>query len=207
MKTKKMLTLALAAAMALTVTVSVAAEEIELTPASPEGQTEVTAKIVGAAGDVSYIITIPDVVDFGVLSQPDNDTEDHFADKAYKVTAKQITGMNPDEQQVGVYVKNQGATVGGDPKFYITNKADSSKSFYYDIYDCPAAQIADNTANINANAMPYAIGYKLVGFSETGEEVNGTLRLNQNQLYGLNIAEYVGDYSGYMVFYSMIEDI
>lgn len=207
MKTKKMLTLALAAAMAMTVTVSVAAEEIELTPASPEGQTEVTAKIVGAAGNVSYIITIPDVVDFGVLTQPANDTEDHFADKDYTVTAKQITGMNPEEQQVGVYVKNQGATTSGDPKFYITNKTDDSKSFYYDIYDVPADQIDANTESINANAMPYDIGYKLVAFHATDEEVNGTLRLDQNQLYGLDIAEYVGDYSGYMVFYSMLENI
>ena len=194
MKAKKIITIALAAAMALTAAVSVSAET-KLTDQSPSGKTEVTAKIEGGdvPGDVTYEITIP----------ASNDADDFvFAD--YTVTADKITGLETD-QQVSVYVRDQNATVDGDHEFWIANKSDSSKKFKYDVFD--VRQIDANTDSINQNNMSSAAGYFLEGFTEAGQAVDGTLRLNQLQLYGQNIADLVGEYSGYMVFFSTIESV
>ncbi|CDC41018.1 unknown [Clostridium sp. CAG:352] len=47
-------------------------------------------------------------------------------------------------------------------------------------------------------------GYYLGDFQNTGDSKTGTLRLNQKQLYGKDIAEIAGDYSGTIVFTSSI---
>ena len=205
MKAKKIITIALAAAMALTAAVSVSAET-KLTDQSPGGKTEVTAKIEGGdvPGDVTYEITIPDVVTFGTLHQPASNDADDFVFADYTVTADKITGLEAD-QQVSVYVRDQNATVDGDHEFWIANKSDSSKKFKYDVFD--VRQIDANTDSINQNNMSSAAGYFLEGFTEAGQAVDGTLRLNQLQLYGQNIADLVGEYSGYMVFFSTIESV
>lgn len=205
MKAKKIITIALAAAMALTAAVSVSAET-KLTDQSPSGKTEVTAKIEGGdvPGDVTYEITIPDVVTFGTLHQPAANDADDFVYADYTVTADKITGLEAD-QQVSVYVRDQNATVDGDHEFWIANKSDSSKKFKYDVFD--VRQIDANTDSINQNNMSSAAGYFLEGFTEAGQAVDGTLRLNQLQLYGQNIADLVGEYSGYMVFFSTIESV
>ena len=79
MKSKKIITLALAAAMVCTSAVSVYAAE--LTNTNQEGQTEVKARIDGSVtGDVTYVIEIPDVVDFGTLTMPENTTEQQLLD-------------------------------------------------------------------------------------------------------------------------------
>ena len=205
MKAKKIITIALAAAMALTAAVSVSAET-KLTDQSPSGKTEVTAKIEGGdvPGDVTYEITIPDVVTFGTLHQPAANDADDFVFADYTVTADKIIGLEAD-QQVSVYVRDQNATVDGDHEFWIANKSDSSKKFKYDVFD--VRQIDANTDSINQNNMSSAAGYFLEGFTEAGQAVDGTLRLNQLQLYGQNIADLVGEYSGYMVFFSTIESV
>ncbi len=204
MKAKKIITIALAATMALTAAVSASAQT--LTDQSPSGRTEVTANIEGAdvPGDVTYEITIPDVVTFGTLHQPASDEQDDFVYADYTVTADKITGLEAD-QQVFVYVRDQNATVDGDHEFWIANKSDSSKKFKYDVFD--VREIGQNTDSINQNNMSSAAGYFLEGFTEEGQAVNGTLRLNQLQLYGQNIADLVGEYSGYMVFFSTIESV
>ena len=111
----------------------------ELTEDEPGGQTEVKAHIDGnpIPGEVSYIITIPDVVDFGLPTRPAND-EDSYKDVDYTVEATVIEGLDTATEQ--------------------------------------------------------------------GQQVNGKLRLNQRQLYGYDITDIIGNYSGYMVFYSIVED-
>ena len=88
MKAKKLVTLTLAAAMVAASSVSVFAAE--LTDTDSTGQTEVKAHISGNAGNVSYIITIPDVIDFGELTQPEDNSTDHFKDVNYEVKATKI---------------------------------------------------------------------------------------------------------------------
>ncbi|MEE3493344.1 hypothetical protein [Ruminococcus sp.] len=202
MKAKRLLTLALAVLMIAMTVVSVSA--VQLTETDPDGQTEVKAHIGGSTpepGDVTYIITIPDVVDFGELKQ-----EDTKKDVAYTVTLDEVNNLDPDAQQISVYVKNQNATVNGDQEFYITNKADSTKKFSYDVYSIAPNEMTDASVSINQNTMTQAAGYYLVGFTTAGETLSGSLRLDQNQLMGYNLADIVGDYNGYMVFFSIIED-
>lgn len=206
MKAKKILAILLAMMIALSCVISVSAAELELTDEVPGGESEVTARIEGGnPGDVSYVITIPDVVDFGVLHQPDVQEDDYvYAD--YTVTAKTINNLDPATQQVSVYVRDKNATtIDGDNRFWIANKSDPDIKFEYDVFDVPENSITATTPAVNQNNFAGTVGYFLEGFTEQDQAVNGTLRLNQVQLYGRDILELVGDYSGYMVFFSMVE--
>ena len=204
MKVRKILSLALAAVMAAAAAVSVSAAE--LTESIPGGQTEVKAHIDGGVPrDVKYTITIPDTVDFETLGVPENNTEAHNKDVTYTVTMTKLENLDPEEEVVNVYVKDQKAAVGVDEQFYITNKSNSEVKFNYDVYTAAGAEL-NLSNNINNRTMTSS-GYFLKGFSELGESMTGTLRFDLNQLYGQNIAEIAGDYSGYMVFFSAIEDV
>ena len=169
MKTRKIL--ALSMAVATMVTASTAAFAAELTLSSTTGNTEVTANIQDL-GAVNYIITIPDKVDFGTLTQPETDT-DSFKDVNFTVTATKIENLS-DTDYVIVRVKNEGAT------------------------------IVDSDIPLNKGRMVNPDGYYLGDFQNTGDSKTGTLRLNQKQLYGKDIAEIAGDYSGTIVFTSSI---
>ena len=211
MKAKKVVTLVLAAAMAMTASVSVAAAGTrQLTKNNPSDSTEVKAHIDGATGAVSYIIEIPEVVDFGNLTQPETNANSYVF-KPYDVTAIEIKGLAKDAQgnaaqQVSVYVKDENATTMSS-NFYIAN-TDQSKDYklQYHVFDIEAANITETTPPISAVTMSSDKGYFLKGFTEQGQAVNGTLVLNQNQLFGQDLQAMSGDYSGHMVFYSEIVD-
>ncbi len=196
MKSKKIL--ALSMALAAVTAVSTVTFAGELTEENLVGQTEVTANITDS-GAVSYTITIPDKVDFGTLTQPETDT-DSFKDVNYKITATKIDNLSSDEYVI-VRVKNEGATV-EDSAFYLTQKTSSNTKLTYDVYD--RKRIDDFDIPLNKGKMVNPDGYYLVDFRHTGESKTGTLRLNQKQLYGKDISEIAGDYSGYMVFTSSI---
>ena len=91
--------------------------------------------------------------------------------------------------------------------FYIAN-TDQSKDYklQYHVFDIEAANITETTPPISAVTMSSDKGYFLKGFTEQGQAVNGTLVLNQNQLFGQDLQAMSGDYSGHMVFYSEIVD-
>lgn len=202
MKAKRIISIALAAIMAAASAISVSAAN--LTETNPGGQTEVKAHIDGVdPGEVKYIITIPDTVDFETLTIPENDTEAHDKDVTYTVTMTKLEGLDPAEKVVNVYVKDQYAAVGGDEQFYIANKTISNVKFKYDVYKATGNNIGLNT--IVKNMTPF--GYFLYGFSEQGQSMTGTLRFDRNQLYGQSLADIAGDYSGYMVFFSAIEAV
>ncbi len=204
MKTRKILSIALAAIMAAASVVSVSAAQ--LTETDPSGQTEVKARIDGAVpGDVSYIITIPDMVDFGTLAIPENDTDTHDKDVTYDVTLTKLESLDPTEKVINVYVKDQNAKVGDNEQFYIANKSNADIKFSYDVYSATGESINLST-NLNNRNMT-TNGFFLTGFSEQGQSLTGTLRFNLNQLYGQSLAEIAGEYSGYMVFFSAIENI
>ena len=196
MKTRKIL--ALSMAVATMVTASTAAFAAELTLSSTTGNTEVTANIQDP-GAVNYIITIPDKVDFGTLTQPETDT-DSFKDVNFTVTATKIENLS-DTDYVIVRVKNEGATV-DDSAFYLTQKTSPNTKFIYDVY---------NVSPIEDYYLPFAVvpmtepnGYFFVAFDKVGAKTTGTLRFNQKQLYGKDISEIAGDYSGTMIFTSSI---
>ena len=204
MKAKRIITIALAVILAAMSVVSASAA-VQLTEDSPSGNTEVKAKIVGNPGEVSYIISIPDVVDFGTLEIPADDSQDYDRDVTYDVEATQIDGLNTEAQAVAVYVKADGSSA-EDRNFYIANKENASIKFAYDVYRSAGEGNVDESTNVNHGDY-FTNGYYLTSFKTTGEILNGTLRFHQKQLYGQNIADIAGDYSGYMVFFSTIEDI
>ena len=204
MKTKKLMTLALSALLISATAVSVSAAT--LTDQDNEGQTEVKAHISGKdpSGTVQYKITIPDVVDFGELVQPAAN-EDSYKTVGYTVTLDEVTGLEAGKQ-ISVYVKDQGASVDTDQNFYIKNKANNDIFFKYHVFNVPESQVAEATS-INALPMTKTAGFYLDGFTSVGDHVDGTLVINQVQLHGKSLADIAGDYSGYMLFYSTIEDI
>ena len=202
MKVKRILSITIAAALAALSAVSVSAAQ--LTETNRSGNTEVIAHIDGAApGDVSYIITIPDVVDFGTLAIPADDNDDYNKDVTYAVEATEITGLDTAKQAIAVYVKDQNASA-DDRAFQIANKENSAIEFNYDVYR--STETLNESTRVN-NGDFFTKGYYLTSFNEEGQTLNGTLRFHQKQLYGQNIAEIAGDYSGYMVFFSTIDNV
>ena len=195
MKTRKIL--ALSMAVATMVTASTAAFAAELTLSSTTRNTEVTANIQDP-GAVNYIITIPDKVDFGTLTQPETDT-DSFKDVKFTVTATKIENLS-DKNRVAVAVKDKDATV-DDDQFYITQKTSPNTKLMYLVYDTDTIGESDNHL---AEGVMGNDGYDFAYFKNQGQIAAGTIRLNQKQLYGKNIAEIAGDYSGTMVFTSSI---
>ncbi|MBQ3331771.1 MAG: hypothetical protein IJG87_11415 [Ruminococcus sp.] len=205
MKAKRIITLALAVILAAMTIVSVSAAQ--LTETNPGGNTEVTANIQGEVpGNVTYIITIPDVVDFGTLSVPEDDSQDYDRDVTYTVEATEVDGLDTATQEIVVYVKDQKSiTNPNDRSFRIANKENSNIEFNYDIYRGVGENV--NEAYRVNNGDFFTKGYYLTSFTEEGQTLEGTLRFHQKQLYGRNIADIAGDYSGYMVFFSAIETI
>ena len=202
MKAKRIISIALAAAIAAASAISVSAAQ--LTESDPNGQTEVIAHIDGASpGDVSYIITIPDVVDFGTLTIPADNSSDYDKDVTYTVEATEVTGLDPETQAIAVYVKDQNASA-DNRAFQIANKENAAIAFNYDVYRSTETV---NEFTIVNNVDFFTKGYYLTGFNAESQTLNGTLRFHQKQLYGQNIADIAGDYSGYMVFFSAIENV
>ena len=204
MKAKRIITLALAVLLAAMSVVSVSAAQ--LTESNSNGNTEVIANIQGAnPGDVTYIITIRDVVDFGTLTVPADDSQDYNRDVTYTVEATEIEGLDTTTQTISVYVKAQGSSA-DDRAFQIANKANSRIEFDYDIYRAVGDDNVNEATRVN-NGDFFTNGYYLTSFNAEGQILEGTLRFHQKQLYGLNIADIAGDYSGYMVLFSAIENI
>lgn len=93
MKTNRLLSIILAGTLAATAAVTASAQTLEGTFNDDErtGNTEVKARIeAGEPGEVNYIITIPDSVDFGTLQQPETDTDSNKYIKT-EVTATKIS--------------------------------------------------------------------------------------------------------------------
>ena len=205
MKRKQWIAIALMIVMAALLAISAFASE--LSEDTPNGGTEVTASVSGtSAGDVSYIITIPETVDFGTLVRPRDDSDDSYQEVTFTVAATEIEGLDPDYECICVYVRDSNATVDGDQSFWITGKSDSSKKFSYDVFDISGEEMNVDSVCINRSSMTSASGYFLCLFEEEGESITGTLRLNLTQLCDYSLADIVGDYSGSMVFFSAVED-
>lgn len=200
MKAKRIITLVLAGALSAATVVSASAAT--LTNEAPSADTEVTARIEGSdPGDVTYIITIPDKVDFGTLNQPDTDT-DNFIYSGFEVEATQIDMASG---AVSVYIQGYEED---DNQYYLT-QLDALEPFEipYDVYtgEISDTNIADQTA-INADGSPGVNGYHFTTFNHDaqGSVQDGTLVLNQRELYGQDLDTISGDYSDTVTFYSTI---
>lgn len=169
---------------------------IDLTQEFTSGSTEVVAHIEDEqVGEVQYTVTLPDKVDFGTLTQPETD-EDSFKDVSFDVTLTRVENL-AENQYVKVYVKDQSATE-EDSAFYMTQTMSPNTKFKYEVYD--VNPVNEENLPIDSTAMTEQGGYLFCSFNTTGASKRGTLRFNQKQLYGKDMSEIAGDYSGSMVY-------
>ena len=203
MKIKKLIAVLIAVVFATSSVMSVSAAE--LSDVTPENSTEVTANIVDP-GSVSYVITIPATADFGTLTQPESDENDNYTFYVFQVEATELKIKS--NQAVTVYMKDRDSD---DNKFYISqNEVSSPFKIAYDVYDTSVnEETVANYTPINATSTPGQYGYHLCTFraGTTGSKQDVTLALNQNALYGQNIFDIAGDYSGTITFHSALVEV
>ena len=203
MKTKKIIAALLAVVLATAFVMPASAAE--LSDVFPENSTEVTASI-DDPGTVSYVITIPAAADFGALTQPENTDTDHYTFCDFQIVATELNIKS--NQAVTVYMKDRSAE---DTQFYISQK-DAADPFKiaYDVYDALVTEETVNTVDpINATATPGSYGYHLCTFRRASEGTaqDVTLALNLNSLYGQELYDIAGDYSGTITFHSALVDL
>lgn len=208
MKAKKIITALLFTGLTLAATISVGAET--LTSTKDLDEVEVTARILGEnePGEVSYIVSIPDKIDFGTLVKP-ADAGDSFVEIPYTVRAEKITGLDDADHQnwyVRIQVRDKTYEMDEQEQFYLSQTTASypevsigKHTLLYTI--C----LGDSNANVEDNtSFKNEHGFNIAFFHETGDEVTGKFRLNQHQLYGKDLNEYAGEYSGSAVFHTSI---
>ena len=200
MKTKRIIAALIAAVLAVTPVMSVSAAT--LTDGTVDNSTAVKANIEDP-GSVSYVITIPETVDFGTLTQPDSIDADHYAIYRFNVEATELNIKS--NQGVTVYMKDANST---DDQFYLEQQnTETPFKISYDVYDTTVTVDNINTYDpINNTAEPGTYGYHLCTFLSDAQArtqpVN--LALNQNALYDQTLSNIAGDYSGTITFHSSL---
>lgn len=200
MKTKKIIAALIAAVLAVTPVMSVSAAT--LTDGTVDNSTAVKANIEDP-GSVSYVITIPETVDFGALTQPESIDADHYAIYRFEVEATELNLKS--NQGVTVYMKDANST---DNQFYLEQQnAENPFKISYDVYDTTVTVDNINTYDpINNTAEPGTYGYHLCTFlsDAQGRTQPVNLALNQNALYDQTLSDIAGDYSGTITFHSSL---
>ena len=77
--------------------------------------------------------------------------------------------------------------------------ANAGKTLSYSVFNGAGADISAQNR--------YANGYLLTGFEKAEESVTGTLKLDQNQLYGVDLSSWAGNYQGTINFFSRIASL
>lgn len=171
----------------------------EMTNSSQTGATEVTAKVQDTdSGDVTYAISIPQKIDFGMLTRPETSNPD-VKTKQLSVTLVEVSGLDEATQRVAVLA--QDSTFGTEQFSLVGQEANNSdKNLDYTV---------STTGGNITSGKPYVNGYLITAFRE--EDLNNpvqlTLSLDQSQLYDAPLSEWAGSYSGTIRFYSKVADI
>ena len=187
--------------MATTMMVSVMSTGVfaaELNPDSESnkaGNTKVTATVDENLNKASYVIEIPDTVDFGKIQQPETE-ENAYSTQDITVSCKQADNLAAGSG-IAVLVKDATATQSSDP-FCLTHNTNSDCVLNY--------EIMNNDASIQ-NGTWYANGFLFNTFTGAGQEATDKLRLNRNQLYNKDLATWGGEYTGTLNFYTKIMNI
>ena len=197
MKIKKLIALLIAVVIVTSSVLSVSAAT--LTDVTVDNSTAVKANIEDP-GSVSYVITIPETVDFGTLTQPDSIDADHYAIYRFEVEATELNLKS--NQGVTVYMKDANST---DNQFYLEQQnTETPFKISYDVYDTTVTVDNINTYDpINSTAEPGTYGYHLCTFlyAAQGRTQPVNLALNQNALYDQTLSDIAGDYSGTITFH------
>lgn len=167
----------------------------ELTDMHDTDSTTVKAHITGA-DNVTYVIQIPEVVDFGTLKQP-NSPGTNYATEEITVKCTQLDGLQSG-QALAVLVKDSEAQDRTDPfQLKKTDNADAVLTY----------SILNHEQNNIQDLQWHANGFLFNAYTAAGQEATDTLRLDCGQLYGKDLAVYGGDYEGRLMFHSTIATI
>ena len=159
------------------------------------GDTQVTATVDENLNKASYVIEIPDTVDFGKIQQPETE-ENAYSTKDITVSCKQADNLGAGNG-IAVLVKDATATQSSDP-FCLTHNTNSDCVLNY--------EIMNNDASIQ-NGTWYANGFLFNTFTAAGQEATDQLKLNRGQLYNRDLAIWGGEYTGTLNFYTKIVNI
>lgn len=172
----------------------------ELTNVNQAGDTAVEADIMGEdTGDVTYIIAIPEKIDFGTLVMPENADSATAKTVGFTVSAVEIKGLDTNTSRVAVLMKDADAAMG---TFQIRgiNTTNATKVLNYNVLNSQGTDLTTGKS--------YPNGYAFAAFSEAGQAVNGTLSLDQKQLLDDPVvANWAGNYLGSINFYTAIAEI
>lgn len=172
----------------------------ELTNVNQAGDTSVEADIMGEdTGDVTYIIAIPEKIDFGTLVMPENADSATAKTVGFTVSAVEIKGLDTNTSRVAVLMKDADAAMG---TFQIRgiNTTNATKVLNYNVLNSQGTDLTTGKS--------YANGYAFAAFSAAGQAVNGTLSLDQKQLLDDPVvANWAGNYLGSINFYTAIAEI
>lgn len=166
-----------------------------LTETAPSGSTEVTGVVSNQnPGGVSYIIAIPDKVDFGTIQQLGDNSTAHPKDVTFAISATEITNLT--QGQVAVLMKDGTGDGVADFRIHGKDTVNTGKSLKYSVLDATDKDIQIGTTYPNGNLI--------ATFKATGNTVKGTLRLDQNQLFMEDLTKWAGNFSGTINFYSTV---
>ena len=159
------------------------------------GDTQVTATVEENSNKASYVIQIPDTVDFGKIQQPETEGN------AYSYKDITVSCIKADNLGAGngiaVLVKDATAAESSDP-FRLTHNENSDCALTYEIM---------NSDESIQNGTWYANGFLFNLFTGAGQEATDKLRLNRNQLYNKDLSVWGGQYTGTLNFYTKIVDV
>ena len=160
------------------------------------GDTQVTATVGENENKASYVIQIPDTVDFGKIQQPETEGNVY---STHDITVSCIQADNlAAGNAIAVLVKDASAVESSDP-FRLTHNASSECVLNYEIMN-------NNDESIQ-NGTWYANGFLFNLFTGAGQEATDKLRLNRNQLYNKDLSVWGGQYTGTLNFYTKIVDV
>ena len=159
------------------------------------GDTQVTATVEENSNKASYVIQIPDTVDFGKIQQPETEGDAYSYED---ITVSCITAENlAAGNGIAVLVKDASADESSDP-FCLTHKTNSECVLNY--------EILNNDVSIQ-NGTWYANGFLFNIFTGADQKATDKLRLNRNQLYNKDLSVWGGQYTGTLNFYTKIVDV
>ena len=159
------------------------------------GNTEVTAIVEENTNRASYVIRIPDTVDFGKIQQPETEGN-AYSYKDITVSCEKAENLAAG-QAIAVLVKDATAGTSKDP-FRLTHKTNQECVLNY--------EIMNNDENIQSNTW-YENGFLFNTFMAANQSATDQLRLNRNQLYNKNLSVWGGQYTGTLNFYTKIVDV
>lgn len=154
---------------------------------------DVKAEVI-EPNQVSYVLEIPDGVDFGKVQQP-NSEGTSYVTRDITVKCTQLDGLQPG-QVLAVMVKDKDAVEKTDP-FKLTNQ--NEVELTYEILGSDDNNIQDQTW--------YANGFLFNTFTAAGQSATNNMRLDCGQLYGQDLSLYGGAYGGTLSFYSKVSSV